>query len=199
MRVFTGGERSYCDRIQRRSFLQIGSLAVGGLSLSNVLRAEQQTGRRSHKAVIMVYLSGGLSHQDSFDLKPGAPAEIRGEFSPIHSNVAGIEVCELLPKLAGTMDRCALVRSIVGQRDEHSSFQNLTGYSKRETEQNGYPNFGSAVARVLGGREAPSQPIAPARRSISTGSNSTRSRTRLVTRRKASRSVPRGSVRRARL
>jgi len=143
--------------MQRRSFLQIGSLAVGGLTLSNVLRAEQQAGRRSHKSVIMVYLSGGLAHQDSFDLKPDAPAEIRGEFSPIHSNVAGIEVCELLPKLAGTMDRCALVRSVVGQRDEHSSFQNLTGYTKRDTEQNGYPNFGSAVAKVLG----PTDPIVP--------------------------------------
>jgi len=157
MRLLTGTGRSFCDRVDRRSFLEIGSLAVGGLALSDVLRAEQQAGHRSHKAVIMVYLSGGLSHQDSFDLKPDAPVEIRGEFSPIQSSVAGIEVCELLPKLACVMDRCALIRSVVGQRDEHSSFQSLTGYSKRETEQTGYPNFGSVVSKVLG----PTHPIVP--------------------------------------
>ena len=157
MRLLTGTPRSYCDRVSRRSFLEIGSLAVGGLTLPGLLRAESQSGARSHKACIMVYLSGGLAHQDSFDLKPDAPAEIRGEFSPVFSNVPGIEVCELLPKLAGTMDRCALIRSVVGQRDEHSSFQSLTGYSKRETEQNGYPNFGSVAAKVLG----PTHPLAP--------------------------------------
>ncbi|MBL8848538.1 MAG: DUF1501 domain-containing protein [Planctomycetaceae bacterium] len=157
MRLLTGGGHSFCDRVQRRTFLQIGSLAVGGLTLSNVLRAEAQSGSRSHKAVIMVYLSGGLAHQDSFDLKPDAPAEIRGEFSPISSVVPGIDVCELLPKLSGVMDRCSLIRSVVGQRDEHSSFQSLTGHTKRETEQNGFPNFGSVTANVLG----PTHPLVP--------------------------------------
>lgn len=157
MRVLTGGGRRFCDRIARRSFLEIGALSVGGLSLSSVLRAEEQSGRRSHKAAIMVYLSGGLAHQDSFDLKPDAPDEIRGEFSPIQSNVPGLQICELLPKLAGIMDRCAVIRSVVGQRDEHSSFQSLTGYSMRETQQNGYPNFGSVAAKVLG----PTHPLVP--------------------------------------
>jgi hypothetical protein len=157
MRLLTGKPRSFCDRLTRRSFLEIGSLTVGGLSLADLVRAEEETGRRTHKACIMVYLSGGLSHQDSFDLKAEAPAEIRGEFRPILSNVPGIEICELLPKLADTMDRCALIRSVVGQRDEHSSFQNLTGYGKRETEQNRYPNFGSIAASVLG----PTHPLVP--------------------------------------
>ena len=157
MRLLTGGRHNFCDRVQRRSFLQIGSLAVGGLSLSRLLRAESASSGRSHKAVIMVYLSGGLAHQDSFDLKPDAPAEIRGEFSPISSVVPGIEVCELLPKLSGVMDRCSLIRSVVGQRDEHSSFQSLTGHTKRETEQNGYPNFGSVTSNVLG----PTHPLVP--------------------------------------
>src|SRR5438045_1611612 len=125
MRLWAGTGKTYCDGVARRSFLQIGSLAVGGLTLPRLLAAEQQSGRPSHKAVIMVYLSGGMSHQDTFDLKPHAPAEIRGEFNPIASAVPGLEVCELLPKLAGVMDRCAVIRSIVGQRDEHSSFQNL--------------------------------------------------------------------------
>lgn len=158
MRLFGDGSGPYCDRVSRRSFLQIGSLAVGGLSLSQLLQADQQRGRKgSHKAVIMVYLSGGLSHQDSFDLKPLAPAEIRGEFSPIPSSVPGVDVCELLPKLATVMDRCAVIRSVVGQRDEHSSFQSLTGYTMGETQRSQYPNFGSMVAKIQGATD----PVVP--------------------------------------
>ena len=158
MRLFGGAAGSFCDRVSRRSFLQIGSLAVGGLSLSQLLEADQKRGNgRSHKAVIMVYLSGGLAHQDSFDLKPLAPAEIRGEFSPIPSVVSGLDVCELLPKLASIMNQCAVIRSVVGQRDEHSSFQNLTGYTMGETQRNQYPNFGSVVSKIQG----PTDPIVP--------------------------------------
>ena len=158
MRLFGGAAGSFCDRVSRRSFLQIGSLAVGGLSLSQLLEADQKRGNgRSHKAVIMVYLSGGLAHQDSFDLKPLAPAEIRGEFSPIPSAVSGLDVCELLPKLASIMNQCAVIRSVVGQRDEHSSFQNLTGYTMGETQRNQYPNFGSVVSKIQG----PTDPIVP--------------------------------------
>jgi uncharacterized protein (DUF1501 family) len=158
MRLFGGAAGSFCDRVSRRSFLQIGSLAVGGLSLSQLLEADQKRGNgRSHKAVIMVYLSGGLAHQDSFDLKPLAPAEIRGEFSPIPSTVSGLDVCELLPKLASIMNQCAVIRSVVGQRDEHSSFQNLTGYTMGETQRNQYPNFGSVVSKIQG----PTDPIVP--------------------------------------
>lgn len=145
-----GPGQRYCDGVSRRSFLQIGGLAVGGLTLADVLRAESASATRGHKAVIMVYLSGGLPHQDTFDLKPNAPREVRGEFKPIPTVVPGIEICEHLPKLAAVMDKCSIVRSIVGQRDEHSSFQNLTGYTMGEVERSQYPNFGSAVARVLG-------------------------------------------------
>lgn len=158
MRLFEGTGRRYCDGLTRRSFLQIGSLAVGGLSLPQLLKAEQQAGRgRSHKAIIMVYLSGGIAHQDTFDLKPNAPREIRGEFSPIPSAIPGLDVCELLPRLAGVMDRCAVIRSVVGQRDEHSSFQNLTGYTMGETQRSQFPNFGSVVSKVQG----PTDPLVP--------------------------------------
>ena len=85
-----------CDRISRRGFLQIGGLALGGLSLTDVLRAEGARGRKSNKSVIMIFLPGGPPHQDMYDLKPDAPAEIRGEFKPIETNVPGIEICELL-------------------------------------------------------------------------------------------------------
>src|SRR5262245_22997914 len=99
MLTLLGPKGRFCDGLTRRSFLQIGALAVGGLSLPSLLRAEQQAGiRRSHKAVIMVYLTGGLAHQDTFDLKPDAPAEVRGEFKPIATKVPGISIGELLPR-----------------------------------------------------------------------------------------------------
>lgn len=156
-RVASASRQGFCDGVSRRSFLQAGSLAVGGLTLEQLARAEAVSGKTSHKSVIMVYLSGGLAHQDSFDLKPDAPAEIRGEFKPIATSVPGVEVCELMPRLAEVMDRCSLIRSVVGQRDEHSSFQSLTGYTMDQTQREGRPNFGSVVSRVLG----PTDPVIP--------------------------------------
>jgi hypothetical protein len=141
----------YCDGLSRRSFLRIGGLAMGGLSMVDLLRAEENAGKqRRHKAVIMVYLSGGLSHHDSFDMKPAAPAEVRGEFKPIATNVPGAEICELLPKTAAMLDKFAVIRSIVGLRDEHSSFQTLTGYLMNDAKRDGRPHIGSAIARVKG-------------------------------------------------
>ena len=88
----------FCDSISRRSFLQIGGLALGGLSFPQILRAQQQNKQgASHKAVIMVFLAGGPPHQDMFDLKPAAPVEVRGEFRPIATKVSGIQISELMP------------------------------------------------------------------------------------------------------
>src|SRR5262245_66549099 len=117
MLTFLGSASRYCDQVSRRSFLQIGGWAMGGLSLSGLMRAEASAGRRSHKSVIVVYLSGGLAHQDTFDLKPNAPTEVRGEFNPIPTNVPGVQVCELLPRLARCTDKMAVLRSIVGLAD----------------------------------------------------------------------------------
>jgi hypothetical protein len=158
MLTFVGEKNRYCDGLTRRSFLKIGGLAMGGISLPQLLRAEAQAGiGRSHKAVIMVYLSGGMAHQDTFDLKPDAPEGIRGEFKPIDTVVPGAQVGELLPRTAAAMDKLAVVRSIVGLRDEHSSFQNLTGYPMRTSQREGRPNFGSVIARLKG----PADPITP--------------------------------------
>ena len=137
--------------------MQIGGLAVGGLTLADLMAAEAASPVKRHKSVIMVYLSGGMPHQDTFDLKPEAPVEVRGEFKPIATTVPGIEFCELLPKLSMVADRCSIVRSIVGQRDEHSSFQNLTGYTMGEVQRDGIPNFGSIVSRM----EGPTSPVTP--------------------------------------
>ena len=80
-----------CDGVSRRSFLQIGGLAMGGVALPQILRAQQQNGESSqHKSVIMIYLAGGAPHQDMLDLKPNAPSEIRGEFDPIATSVPNL-------------------------------------------------------------------------------------------------------------
>src|SRR3954447_14376335 len=117
MLTLLGSAGRFCDGLSRRSFLQVGALAMGGLTLPRLLQAESQAGRRSHKSVIMVYLSGGLAHQDTFDLKPNAPAEVRGEFKPIRSNVPGLDVSEHLPRMAKCMDKVALLRSLTGLAD----------------------------------------------------------------------------------
>src|SRR5262245_14606247 len=151
MLMFHGGRRRYCDGLSRRSFLQIGGLALGGLTLADLLRAEDRAGiARSQKSIIMVYLSGGLAHQDTFDLKPGAPAEVRGEFRPIATSVPGIEVGELLPRTAAVLHRLALVRSLVGLQDEHSSYQSLTGFTMGVAQREARPNFGSVIAHEQG-------------------------------------------------
>ena len=145
----------FCDGLSRRNFLQIGSLAVGGLTLPELLRAEQSgSAKPSNKSVIVVYLSGGIAHQDTVDLKPDAPDGIRGEFKPIDSKVPGIQLGELLPKLASCTDRMSIIRSIVGQVDEHSSFQSLTGRTMDTSNREGWPNFGSAIANIMGPKDA---------------------------------------------
>ena len=147
MLTLTGAPFRCCDGLPRRSFLQLGSLAVGGLSLPHLLRAEANRGSSgSAKSVIMVYLSGGLTHQDTFDLKIDAPKEIRGEFNGIDTSLPGYQVSELLPLTAQCAHRLAVVRSIVGLRDEHSSFQNVTGYPMDQTNREGKPNFGSVLS-----------------------------------------------------
>jgi hypothetical protein len=119
MLTIRGAGGKFCDGLSRRQFLTVG--ALGGLALPQLLAAEAHAGvRSSHKAVILIYLPGGPGHQDTFDLKMDAPSDIRGEFKPIKTNVPGIEICEHLPRLAKMMDKVAVIRSLVGARDEHS-------------------------------------------------------------------------------
>src|SRR6185436_18156163 len=120
---------SRCDGQSRRDFLRLG--AVGALALPTLLQAEANAqnpapNRRAARArsVILVYLGGGLSHHDSFDLKPDAPEEIRGIYSPIATNVPGTRIGELLPRMARVMDKVALIRSGAHNNDHHETATN---------------------------------------------------------------------------
>ena len=143
-----------CDGMARRDFLKIGGLGMGGLSLSQLLAAESQAGiKNSQKAVIMIYLVGGPPHQDMYDLKPNAPAEIAGPHKPIATNVEGIEICEHLPQLAARMDKLIPIRSIVDAQSGHDAHQCFTGRVPRGAPAGGWPQFGSTVAKQLGPAE----------------------------------------------
>lgn len=148
--------RSHCDGNSRRHFLKIGGLALGGLSLPQILQAQESSSQSKgkklpHKAAIMIYLSGGPSHQDMYDLKMEAPLEIRGSFRPISTNVPGIEICEHLPRLSKMMDKFAIIRSLYGSPDQHASDMCLSGYPiGARGRQDDHPSLGSAVSKLFG-------------------------------------------------
>ncbi|MBI1349238.1 DUF1501 domain-containing protein [bacterium] len=141
-----------CDGMKRRDALKIGGLGLGGLTLPQLLRAEQAAGiRQSKKAIIMIYMCGAPSHQDMYDLKMDAPSEIRGEFRPINTSVQGIEICEHLPRLASIMQHLIPLRSVFGSPDgAHDSFICYTGHSTRNQPTGGWPSMGSVMSKLLG-------------------------------------------------
>jgi hypothetical protein len=153
-------------RMSRRSWLQIGGLALGGLALPEILRAQAQnrpgSGDSRIKGVIMVLLPGGPTHLDTFDLKPDAPAEIRGEFRPIATNVRGIDICEHMPRLARLADKFTLIRSLVGFRDDHNTHWCTTGWESHPAMDasplvpgfpaGDWPSMGAILSRALGVR-----------------------------------------------
>jgi len=139
-------------RADRREFLKIGSLGLGGLSLPQLLGAERAAGiAKSHKAVIMIYMAGAPPHQDMYDLKMEAPSGIRGEFKPINSKVPGIQICEHLPKLASIMDKLIPLRSVHGSPSgDHDSFICYTGRAAQKQPPGGWPSLGSTISKVEG-------------------------------------------------
>src|SRR5712692_2345241 len=114
MLTIWGAKQRFCDGISRRGFLKIGALGTG-LTLADMLRlrAAGDTTKSKNKAAIMIYLPGGPSHMDMYDLKPDAPKEFRGEFNPTDTNVPGVQICEHFPMQAKMWDKLACVRSIV--------------------------------------------------------------------------------------
>lgn len=141
----------FCDGFSRRDFLRIGGLGLGGFALPQLLKAEAAQGiRNSHKAVIMIFMTGGPPHQDMYDLKPEAPVEIRGPFRPIATRVAGIQICEHLPRIAAAMDKFVPIRSMVGSEGGHSQYQCTTGWAPQKPPAGNWPSLPAVVSKLQG-------------------------------------------------
>jgi hypothetical protein len=153
--LVSGKSRS-CDGVTRRDVLRVGSLTALGLSLPDFLRARARVQAAASKEVscILIWLQGGISHIDSFDPKPDAPAEIRGEFGVIDTNVAGIRVCDTLPRLAQHQDKFSILRSLNPRNGSHgvADAYMLTGHPFNPSIT--YPSFGSVIARERGDRNS---------------------------------------------
>src|SRR5215218_1271636 len=142
--------------LNRRSMLKVGALALGGLTLPGLLKARADGSSTNRKSIILVWLAGGPSHIDMYDLKPNAPAEVRGEFKPISTNVPGIQIGEHLPRQAKIMDKLAVVRSAFHTNAGHGmgSQWMQTGYQATiEVNDNIYPSTGSVVAKMNGAND----------------------------------------------
>jgi hypothetical protein len=132
-----------CDHISRRAFIKVG--ALGGLALADLFRLEAQepAALRSSKSVILIFLEGGASHLDTYDMKPAAPAEYRGEFLPIRSSVPGFELCELMPRAARIARHLAVLRGVQAASGDHVYDEVFTAFPRGTPR----PAFGSLVSR----------------------------------------------------
>lgn len=145
--------------VRRRTLLGLGSLALGGMNLPDILAAQQAQGvRHGDRAVILVWLYGGPTQLETYDLKPLAPSEYRSLFSPIATNVPGIDICELFPLQARLADKFALVRSLHHKMGSHSDghIEVLTGKTPlrpdpSSTSVSEHPDFGMVASKLLGG------------------------------------------------
>jgi hypothetical protein len=153
----------FCDGFARRDFLRIGTAGLLGmnLSLAQMLRQEARAaGSGAGPSFIYLFLQGGLSTIDSFDMKPDSPSTIRGPFNPIRSKVPGIHVCEHLPEVAAVTDKFSLIRSFTHGDAGHGSADHhmLTGYRPNAafnaglSPNNQHPSMGSVIAQRLGAR-----------------------------------------------
>jgi len=139
-----------CEGFHRRDFLRLGTAGLLGLSLADWLRLEAGAkARKKAGRVIMVWLAGGPATIDMWDLKPQAPEGIRGEFKPIKTPVAGVHVCEHLPRMAKVLDRCTLVRSVHHNVAAHGPGTVYLTTGNRPSPAVEYPSLGALAARVL--------------------------------------------------
>lgn len=156
--IFSQSDRKqsgFCDGVRRRDFLKIGGFAFGGLAnltLPQILQASSANpAASSNKSVIHVFLGGGPPHQDMWEIKTEAPREIRGEFAPIPTSVPGIQIGEVFEGIAQRMDKCAVIRAVVGNSGSHDAHQCLTGYDRRSLSSiGGRPSMGSVLGRLRG-------------------------------------------------
>src|SRR5262249_2316644 len=155
MLTLWGARQRFCDNLSRRGFLRIGAFGAG-LTLAEMLRQRALGGGKTsnRKSAIMIYLPGGPSHMDMYDLKPEAPAEFRGEFKPIDTNVSGVQICEYCPLQAKMWDKLACIRSIVSV-NEHSDTMVMTGTSDQKNRTANHPSFGAVVSKMRGGEASP--------------------------------------------
>jgi hypothetical protein len=149
MLTLWGPKRRFCDHVNRRDFLRVGALGLGGLTLADLLRLRARAGDvSSARSVIMVCLAGGPSHIDTYDLKPNAGAEYRGDFKPIRTNVPGFDVCEHFLRQARLADKLALVRTVqFVEPMQHELQEVYTGFPKAAKR----PAFGAVVSRFGAG------------------------------------------------
>jgi len=145
----------FCDGFSRRNFLKLGTLGLGGLTLAELLQLKARGAidpRSGSKAVIYVYLWGGPSHIDTYDMRPDAPVEYRGAFKPIRTNVPGFDICELMPLQAQIADKLALVRNLKFNPNFHDPVELFSGFRKpTEAGVAARPDFGSVVSKLRSG------------------------------------------------
>ncbi len=138
-----------CDGRSRRDFIRIGSLTATGFTLANYMRLAEagEVAAARGKAAIFIDLNGGPSHIDSFDPKPNAPDEIRGTFKPISTNVAGIQISEHLPKLAGCADKFAILRGVSHTLAAHRLGSEYVNTGSRPLASLEYPGYGAVISK----------------------------------------------------
>src|SRR5437870_1733242 len=161
LRIDCGSTNRYCDGMSRRSFLQIGVAGMASVGLPELLRARAESTRTTasskNTSVILLWLDGGPSHLDLYDLKPAAPAEYRGIWKPIRTKVPGFDISELFPKQAQETDKFSIVRSLHHDTGDHfaGAHRMLTakdmGVSGANTDAK-FPSLGAIVAREAGPR-----------------------------------------------
>lgn len=169
VRLF-GSAATACDGITRREVLRVGALSLfSGLTLPSFLAAGAIRPAASAKSVILINLFGGPPHQDMFDMKPDAPANVRGELKPIATSVPGTQVCELLPKIAQLMDRATLIRTYSHKYNSHNPYNVLTGFDGGKDAENyfakrtDHPSIGSICQFLnLGPDDVPRHVLLPA-------------------------------------
>jgi hypothetical protein len=161
MLTIFGRKQRFCDGVSRRQFLQAGAAGIGGLTLADLYRADARAASGARRrSIITIHLPGGPSHMDMFDIKTEAPAEFRGEFSAIDTNVPGIQICEHFPRLASIMDRLVAVRTVSNMANEHSSWQTNTGWTESSLRSiGGRPSVGSVIARLQGATHRAAPPF----------------------------------------
>lgn len=148
------GTKRTCDGVSRREFLRVGSLGWLGLSLPAVLQAREAAATSRDVNCILLWLQGGLSHIDSFDPKPEAPSEIRGEFGAIPTNVPGIQLCSPLPRLAQQQEKYSILRSLNPQNGSHGVADAYMLSGHKFNPGLTFPSYGAVVAKEQGDRNS---------------------------------------------